>query len=65
MRISDLKESAPGIKGKTTEEDAKKWVAMCQNGEASEKDIDLFKQLQLISKKLGGKTTVIEVLKLM
>jgi hypothetical protein len=66
MRLDDiLNESAPGKKGKTTATDAKAWLLRCQNGEASEKDMSLYGQLQSISKKLGGKTTVIEVLKAM
>lgn len=65
MKLEDLLESAPGKKGKTTTTDAKNWLELCQSGEASEKDMMLFKQLKDISKKLGGKTTVIEVLKYM
>jgi len=65
MRLEDLKESAPGFKGKTTSKDAKAWLSKCQSGEASEKDMSLYGQLQNIAKKLGGKTTVIEVLKVM
>ena len=65
MRLEDLIESAPGYKGKTTSADAKKWIELCQNGDATEKDLELFKQLKDISKKFGGKTTVIEVLKMM
>ncbi len=63
MRLEDLLESAPGKKGKTTTNDAKNWIELCQNGNASEKDLLLFNQLKDISKKFGGKTTVIEVLK--
>lgn len=63
MRIKDLFESAPGMKGKTTSFDAQIWISKCVNGEASEKDMSLYNQLQTISKNLGGKTTVIEVLK--
>lgn len=65
MRLQDLFESAPGMKGKTTTVDAQIWLSQCVNGEASEKDMALYNQLQTISKKLGGKTTVIEVLKSM
>jgi len=63
MRIHDLTESAPGMKGRTTTFDAIEWIAKCKSGEASEKDISLYGQLKKISKKLGGRTTVIEVLK--
>lgn len=63
MRLIHLKESAPGNKGKTTASDAQSWIDLCQSGEATEKDLLLYKQLKDISKKLGGKTTVIEVLK--
>lgn len=62
---SSLSESAPGMRGKTTFNDAKAWISMCQNGEASEKDLSLYNQLLTISKKLGGRTTVIEVLRAM
>ena len=65
MRLQDLKESLPGKKGKTTARDAHQWVEMCRSGHADEKDLSLLSQLQNISKKLGGKTTVIEVLKLL
>lgn len=65
MRLEDLKESAPGKRGKTTSKDAYEWLSKCQSGEADEKDMTLYKQLQNISKKLGGRTTVIEVLKAM
>ncbi len=65
MRLVNLKESAPGMKGKTTSIDAHEWLNKCKNGEASDKDLELFSQLQNISKNLGGKTTVIEVLKAM
>lgn len=65
MRIEDLKESAPGKKGKTTASDATVWLTKCQNGEATDKDLTLYNQLKEISKRLGGKTTVIEVLKAM
>lgn len=65
MRISDLFESAPGKKGRTTQEDVRIWLDRINSGEADEKDVTLFNQLKAISKKLGGKTTVIEVLKAM
>ena len=65
MRLSDLFESAPGCKGKTTSEDARIWIEKCESGAASEKDLELFSQLKSIAKKLGGRTTVIEVLKAM
>ena len=65
MRLEDLKESAPGTKGKTTSKDALEWLSKCESGDASEKDLTLYGQLKSISKKLGGKTTVIEVLKAM
>lgn len=65
MRISHLKESAPGKKGKTTAVDAVAWLEKCECGEATEKDLTLYGQLKNIAKKLGGKTTVIEVLKAM
>ncbi len=65
MRLNQLKESAPGLKGKTTAVDAQEWLEKCKNGDATAKDLALYKQLQEISKKLGGRTTVIEVLKAM
>jgi hypothetical protein len=65
MRLKQLIESAPGTRGKTTATDAKEWLYNCQNGMASEKDLTLYGQLQTIAKNLGGKTTVIEVLKAM
>jgi len=65
MRLEDLKESAPMTKGKTTAKDAEAWIAKCKSGDASEKDLTLYGQLKTISRKLGGKTTVIEVLKKM
>jgi len=65
MRLKELKESAPGVKGRTTAVDAIDWLEKCKSGEASEKDLNLYSQLKSISKKLGGKTTVIEVLKAM
>lgn len=65
MRLHDLKESAPGLKGRTTPVDAIEWLERCKSGDASDKDLTLYNQLKAISKKLGGKTTVIEVLKAM
>lgn len=65
MRLKHLKESAPRQKGKTTSTDAREWLSRCESGEASEKDLELYNQLKSISTKLGGKTTVIEVLKAM
>lgn len=65
MRITDLKESAPGMRGITTTSDAIAWIEKCESGEASEKDLSLYVQLKTISKKLGGRSTVIEVLKAM
>lgn len=65
MRLNDLKESLPGKKGRTTSIDAKKWLENCNCGQAGEKDMTMLGQLKKISKNLGGKTTVIEVLKLL
>ena len=65
MRITALQESAPGCKGVTTSADAVAWIEKCECGEASEKDMSLYNQLKTIAKKLGGRTTVIEVLKAM
>lgn len=65
MRLNKLFESAPGTKGKTTASDASSWLLSIEKGEASEKDIHLYNELKKISKSLGGKTTVIEILKLM
>lgn len=65
MRITALQESEPGCKGVTTSADAVAWIEKCECGEASEKDMILYNQLKTIAKKLGGRTTVIEVLKVM
>lgn len=65
MRLEDLKESAPGRKGITTAKDAEEWIERCKCGDASDKDLSLYSQLKSIARKLGGKTTVIEVLKKM
>jgi len=63
MRISKLFESAPRKKGKTTANDVRVWLDKINNGEATEEDIQLYDDLKSISRKLGGKTTVIEILK--
>jgi hypothetical protein len=65
MRLTALKESAPGQRGITTTADAIAWIEKCESGEASEKDLTLYGQLKTISKNLGGRSTVIEVLKAM
>jgi len=65
MRLTALKESAPGQRGITTYADAIAWIEKCEKGEASEKDLSLYDQLKSISKKLGGRSTVIEVLRAM
>lgn len=65
MRINALKESAPGMRGITTPADAIAWIEKCKCGEATEKDMTLYNQLITISKNLGGRSTVIEVLKAM
>ena len=56
MRLQHLNESAPGKKGKTTAKDAKEFVANPENAE-------FVAELKKIAKKMGGVTTVIEVLK--
>lgn len=58
MRLEHLKESAPGTKGKTTAADAKAFVSDAANAE-------FIGELKRIAKKMGGVTTVIEVLKAM
>lgn len=65
MKLSELSESAPGFKGRTTSKDAIAWLEKCKCGDATDKDLSLYNQLKTISKKLGGRTTVIEVLKAM
>lgn len=65
MRLTALKESAPGQRGITTAADARAWITKCEIGQADEKDISLYNTLRTIAKKLGGKSTVIEVLKVM
>ena len=35
MRLNQLKESAPGLKGKTTALDAQEWLEKCKNGDAT------------------------------
>jgi hypothetical protein len=65
MRLTALQESAPGCRGVTTSTDAIAWIEKCECGEASEKELTLYNQLKTISKNLGGKSTVIEVLKAM
>ena len=58
MRLEDLIiESAPGERGKTTRKDAIKFVE-------DPKNADFIKELKRIAKKMGGITTVIEVLKI-
>lgn len=56
MRLEHLKESAPGMKGKTTSSDARKFIEDPANSE-------FINELKRIAKKMGGETTVIEVLK--
>lgn len=63
MRLEHLQESAPRKRGKTTANDVSQWLEKINNGEATESDIQLFDDLKKISRKLGGKTTVIEILK--
>jgi len=63
MRLEKLLESAPRKKGKTTANDVRIWLDKINKGEATESDIELFDDLKSISRKLGGKTTVIEILK--
>lgn len=63
MRLEHLEESAPRKRGKTTANDVRIWLDKINNGEATENDIQLFDDLKSISRKLGGKTTVIEILK--
>jgi len=63
MRLEHLKESAPRRRGKTTANDVRVWLDKIDNGEATESDIQLYDDLKKISRKLGGKTTVIEILK--
>jgi len=79
MRIQDLQESLPGRSGPTRPEDAAAWVSNCrlriandETSTATDTDVELFNkihgihgQLMTIAKKLGGRTTVIEVLKLL
>ena len=65
MRLDALKESAPGCRGITTAADAIAWIEKCECGEATEKELTLYNQLKTISKNLGGRSTVIEVLKAM
>lgn len=65
MRLTSLKESAPGCRGITTAADAVAWIEKCECGEASEKELSLYNQLKTISKNLGGRSTVIEVLRAM
>ncbi|HIP33322.1 MAG TPA: hypothetical protein EYG89_00990 [Bacteroidia bacterium] len=63
MRLEYLKESAPRKRGKTTAKDVRIWLEKIHNGEATKNDIQLYNDLKAISRKLGGKTTVIEILK--
>ena len=72
MRLTALKESAPGQKGITTKADAEKWLEQCKNGEASANDMKLYgaltalyDELMTVSKQLGGKSTVMQVLSMM
>lgn len=53
---TELNESAPGKKGKTTAKDAQAFIEDAANA-------DFIKELKNIAKKMGGTTTVIEVLK--
>ena len=72
MRLTALKESAPGQKGITTKSDALNWIARCESGDASDTDMQLYGAIKVlynevitISKQLGGKSTVFEVLSAM
>lgn len=56
MRLENIMESAPGKKGKTTAKDARAFVA-------NESNAEYIDQLKRIAKKMGGVTSVIEVLK--
>ena len=69
MRISDLFESAPGKKGITRVTDAKQWLENIKynidnnNTDAiPANDLELYNSLKALSKKFGGKTTIINVL---